>query len=159
MFNSIVFRELVFLADPQPIYPHVLELGVPGVASMTALTIDQNEAAGVRDALAQFQELGGLEFVGEMIELMNQQTPQQFDAIEKALASGDMATAQRHAHSMKSSFGNFGATTCQELATDMDRAGKDGDAETYRAGFDRLKIEFSKLQALLKDVGKVEASS
>ena len=118
---------------------------------MTYTTIDQSEVAAVREALAQFQELGGSEFVGEMIELLNQQTPQQFDAIEKALASGDIGTAQRHAHSMKSSFGNFGATKCQGLATAMDRAGKNGDAKAYQAEFDQLKIEFAKLQTMLKD--------
>ncbi len=107
------------------------------------------EHARIQEALAQFLELGGAEFVTEMIDLLNQQTPQQFEAIEKALAAGDIITAQRHAHSMKSSFGNFGAKTCQELATRMDRAGKDGDAVAYRADFELLKQAFAQLQTVL----------
>ncbi len=111
--------------------------------------VEAAEHARIKEALAQFLELGGAEFVTEMIALLNQQTPQQFEAIEKALTSGDIVTAQRHAHSMKSSFGNFGATTCQELATRMDRAGKDGDAVAYRADFALLKPAFIQLQAAL----------
>ncbi len=111
--------------------------------------IEATEHARIDGALAQFLDLGGAEFVTEMIDLLNQQTPQQFEAIEKALATGDIIAAQRHAHSMKSSFGNFGATTCQELATRMDRAGKDGDAVAYRADFELLKPAFVQLQAAL----------
>lgn len=113
---------------------------------MTAVT---SEIETVQAALEQFRDLGGDEFVTEMIDLLNQQTPQQFDAIEKALASGDITTAQRHAHSMKSSFGNFGATRCQELATSMDRAGKANDAAVYRLEFELLKPAFQQLQSIL----------
>ena len=116
---------------------------------MTATPADHIDFAGIQEALAQLLDLGGPAFVTEMIDLLNQQTPQQFDAIEKALASGDIVTAQRHAHSMKSSFGNFGATRCQELATRMDRAGKSGDSSAYRIEFELLKPAFVQLQAAL----------
>jgi hypothetical protein len=53
---------------------------------------------------------------------------------------------------MKSTLGNFGATTCQECAVKMDLAGKDGDANEYRIWFERLKPEFVKLQAVLASV-------
>lgn len=116
-------------------------------------TTDSPEIEHVRAALAQFEELGGADFVVEMVILLNEQTPVQFAGIEKALAAGDIATAQRHAHSMKSSFGSFGATRCQELATNMDAAGKAGDADGYQLFFGLLKPEFARLQEILKNIG------
>lgn len=108
------------------------------------------DAATVRQALAQFSELGGAEFVAEMIDLLQQQTPRQFKDIDSSLASGDLTEATRHAHSMKSSFGSFGAISCQELAAQMNLAGKNGDIESYRQSYAHLKTEYVKLLELLQ---------
>ena len=116
---------------------------------MTATTDENENLVGVQEALTQFHNLGGPEFVSEMIDLLNQHTPEQFAAIENALATGDLATAQRHAHSMKSALGSFGAKVCQECAVKMDLAGKAGNADEYRFWFERLKHEFTKLQSIL----------
>lgn len=116
---------------------------------MTAANTENVDFDRIQEALAQFDDLGGPEFVAEIIGLLNQHTPEQLAAIETALMAGDLATAQRHAHSMKSTLGSFGATTCQECAVKMDRAGKDGDVNEYRIWFERLKPEFVKLQTVL----------
>lgn len=110
-------------------------------------TID--ERAGILAALRQFQDLGGTYFVHEMIDLLRTQTPEQFQQIDAALGNNDHLTAQRLAHSMKSSFGNFGAMECQQLATAMDAAGKSSDWNEYRASFVKLRAAFDRLLAIL----------
>jgi HPt (histidine-containing phosphotransfer) domain-containing protein len=107
------------------------------------------DSVTVRAALAEFQDLGGREFVAEMIQLLKEQTPKQLSEIECAFDNGDLATAQRHAHSMKSTFGNFGAKGCQNLAIEMDRAGKANEAAAYQAAFEQLKIKYESLNKFL----------
>jgi HPt (histidine-containing phosphotransfer) domain-containing protein len=107
------------------------------------------ETERVRLALAEFADLGGPDFPGEMTDLLLQQTPKQFAAIDVALAAGDLVTCQRHAHSMKSTFGNFGARRCQRLATEMDLAAREGRADDCRRAFGDLKRVFDTLRGLL----------
>src|SRR6185369_12975800 len=74
----------------------------------------------IRESLEKLADLGGTEFVAEMVELLRTQTAVQVNQLEVAHSSGDLATAQRLAHSMKSSFGNFGARGLQMLAYEME---------------------------------------
>lgn len=116
---------------------------------MTATLEAVDERTAIEAALAQFRDLGGDDFAREMVELLRDQTPSQFAEIDSALACGDMVGAQRHAHSMKSSFGNFGATTCQRIAVEMDLAGKMADAAAYRSAYTRLQLAFQELLTYL----------
>jgi HPt (histidine-containing phosphotransfer) domain-containing protein len=110
-----------------------------------------DDRESVLAALKQFQELGGKEFVHEMIELLRSQTRDQFLLVDEALSKGDWSTARRLAHSMKSSFGNFGAKRCQQLASEMDLAGKELRWDDFRLSHQQLKIAFDQLQPLLQE--------
>lgn len=112
------------------------------------------DRASVLRAMEEFRQLGGHEFVREMTELLRTQTPEQFAQIEAALATNDLATALRHAHSMKSSFGNFGVTECQQLATAMELAGKQARIDDYRSEFQKLREAFARLQPILDDANQ-----
>lgn len=116
---------------------------------MTEQTRDAGEIAA---ALAQFRELGGEEFVAEMVALLETQTTQQIAEIERALSINDVDTAQRHAHSMKSTFGSFGARVCQRVATEMDLMAKERRLSDFAALFDKLKSEFAWLLQLLREL-------
>jgi HPt (histidine-containing phosphotransfer) domain-containing protein len=102
-------------------------------------------------AVKNLAELGGADFVYEMIGLLRTQTPDQFRQIEEALSKGDIATAQRMAHSMKSSFGNFGALECQQIATAMDLAGKDCQLDVFQREYAKIRPAFDRLQPWLDE--------
>lgn len=115
------------------------------------MSLPRDDRDSVLAAVRKLAELGGAEFVHEMIGLLRSQTPDQFRQIDDALTNKDMTTAQRMAHSMKSSFGNFGATECQQIATAMDRAGKDNQLGEFQSEYGKLRPAFDRLQSWLDD--------
>ncbi|MBX7102932.1 MAG: Hpt domain-containing protein [Gemmataceae bacterium] len=122
-----------------------------GVPRMSPFDLPAEDYRAIASALSEFRDLGGTEFVIEMVEILRRQTPEQFAEIDSALATGDLRIAQRHAHSMKSSFGSFGAQRCQAIAVAMDRAGKAGDIAAFRTAYSALPDEFDRLQKVLED--------
>jgi HPt (histidine-containing phosphotransfer) domain-containing protein len=111
---------------------------------MSTNAFDQ-ELASVQAAVAHLRQVGGEEFVCEMVELLREQTGRQLTEVDAALARGEIDVPQRHAHSMKSSFGNFGATRCQAIAAAIDAAGKNGDVSEMSRLYIELRRAFTEL--------------
>lgn len=96
------------------------------------------ETGQIRQALAVFAELGGGEFVAEMVDLFSSQTPEQIRQLRAATSTGDLPTAQRAAHSMKSSFANFGARPLQRQALALEMAARSQQTRTLETGIEDL---------------------
>src|SRR5262245_38022377 len=110
------------------------------------------ERNSLKEGLAKLADLGGDDFVVEMVQLLSTQTALQIKELEAAHTSGDLPTAQRLAHSMKSSFGNFGAKKLQTLACTMEFAAKNGDKVDYEKHVLDLKNGFSKLITTIRSL-------
>jgi HPt (histidine-containing phosphotransfer) domain-containing protein len=66
--------------------------------------------------LSRLHEIGGPDFVAEMIDLFRELGPQRLEAARTGFASGDLAEVARAVHPLKSSAGNLGADRVQDLA-------------------------------------------
>lgn len=67
-------------------------------------------------AIERLEEWGGSALAGKMLEIFLDSSEERMDQIRKGLAQGDPETAERGAHSLKSSAGNVGAVRLQALA-------------------------------------------
>lgn len=78
---------------------------------------------------------GDREFLQELIETFFADAPEQFEALDSALAGGDAEVFRRAAHSMKSNSASFGAMTLSGIFKQLEDIGKSGD---LNAGGDLL---------------------
>lgn len=89
-----------------------------------------------------------------MVDLLKLQTTNQFRKIDEGLAADDLSLAQKQAHSMKSSFGNYGALECQRLAAAMELAGQQGLRDEFIARYERLRDVFGQLIPVLDQLSR-----
>ncbi len=108
------------------------------------------EQARIDRQLAQLREIGGNEFVTEMIGMFLQQTPGLLRTLRAGLEANDLRAVQREAHSLKSSAGNFGARVVQELAFAIERAAGDGNAGPLPELVGQLEQAYERVKALLE---------
>jgi len=108
------------------------------------------DAARIRAALNHFDALGGAEFVAEMVDLLIAQSQRQFDEIDDAVTRKAAAVAHRIGHTLKSSFGNFGARRCQRLAAAIDAAGRADRLGDVAQLLPQLRGEFEALRQILE---------
>jgi HPt (histidine-containing phosphotransfer) domain-containing protein len=65
-------------------------------------------------ALVGLRTLGGAAFVCELIDLFLRYTPERIDVARASLAAGDVVSAVRALHSLKSSAGQLGAVSLRD---------------------------------------------
>jgi HPt (histidine-containing phosphotransfer) domain-containing protein len=103
------------------------------------------EEVRIDQKIKEFRELGGDEFVVEMIDLLVQQTPEQIESMRTALFASNLRDVQRAAHSMKSSVGNFGARIVQELSLQIEHAAANGDAASLAERIGQLQKAYERV--------------
>lgn len=86
------------------------------------------------EAIKRLEDWGGPTLARKMVRLFLDTSHERVDQVRKGL-SGDLAVAERGAHSLKSSAGNLGATRLQDLAAAMEGHLSKSDA---RAASDML---------------------
>ena len=95
-----------------------------------------------QDALATLAALIGDDdpaFLAELLDDFLAGTPGQLDALGAALDGGDLETARRVAHTLKSTAATFGATELSEACRAVEAASRDGDLDTGRRGYLALR--------------------
>ena len=107
----------------------------------TAPVKDIFDRAGFLDRLMGDEELA-TEILGEFLE----DVPIKFTALKEALDNGNADMIQRHAHTIKGASANVGALALQEMAYQIEVAGKAGDLA--KAG--SLASQLDKQYELLK---------
>jgi histidine phosphotransfer protein HptB len=102
--------------------------------------------------LATFKELQdatGAEFVAELVDTFLQEAPAMLEGMRHALATRDVDTFRRTAHSLKSNGNTFGARTLGALARDLELSAQ----ATVQAGgagaLDALTAEYTRVAAAL----------
>lgn len=107
--------------------------------------VDQNQ-------IERLSEWGGAALQRKMIELFLSGARERVDQLREGLAAGNRETAERAAHTLKSSAGNVGAQRLQMLAQEAENlagAEKMGDLETL---FPSLEQEFQTACQALKSI-------
>jgi HPt (histidine-containing phosphotransfer) domain-containing protein len=109
-----------------------------------------------RDALDTLLDAVGrdLEFLAELLDEFFNDTPVQFQTMERGLSAGDAETFRRAAHSMKSNSANFGAVALSGLFKELEEMGKNGQLEDASSLFDQAKAEYQRVETALKAVLK-----
>ena len=94
----------------------------------------------------------GDEFLREIIVIYLEDTPLRIAELEQSLASGDVPTFTRAAHSVKGSSSNLGAVAVRQIAEQLEqqshKQGLDGVADlvaTLKTQFAVTQSEFTKL--------------
>jgi HPt (histidine-containing phosphotransfer) domain-containing protein len=95
-------------------------------------------------------ELGGEEFLIEMIDLFQEQGPQKLQEARTALASGDLRTVNRAAHSLKSSAANLGAERLRMLAARIEKLTTDQIGEGLPQLLDELEQTYGQVKSRLE---------
>jgi CheY-like chemotaxis protein len=76
--------------------------------------------------------------------------PRQLDALRGFLGAGDAKAVERQAHTIKGAAATVSAEILAAAALALERAGKAGDLETVRRGFDELESHFQCLRRAMK---------
>ena len=86
--------------------------------------------------------MGDVELCRKILHSFSEHGPQQRKAIERSLASGDLAALAEAAHSAKGTAANFSAERLHEAAGQVERLAKAGALQPARAAGDELLREF-----------------
>ncbi len=114
----------------------------------------------LEDAVSHFNKedllerlMGDEELACEIIEGFLSDIPQQISSLKDALKEADPPHIQRRAHSIKGASGNVGAIALQELAMQMEEAGKASDLEKSALLLTMLDQEFIMLKKAIAFAG------
>jgi histidine phosphotransfer protein HptB len=97
----------------------------------------------------QLKEISGEDFINDLIEAFLDESPGMLAEIESALASGDVESFRRNAHSLKSNAATFGASELATLAKELEIMGREGNLE-IGARLEALKESFAAATEALK---------
>ncbi len=94
----------------------------------------------------------GADFVRELMDTFFEDANTQMQEMNSALASNDVETFRRAAHSLKSNAATFGATDLSALARELEMLGRDNNLavgnrlEVLKEAFEQVKIQLSELR-------------
>ena len=114
-------------------------------APESALPVDPE----VLQMLDELQEPGEPDLLRELVTLFLRDTPERLEALAMGLASGDLDSAARAAHSVKGSAANLGAMDLHTLASSAEQEARAGRAQAVEALQVQLAHEFGRVQAQL----------
>ena len=84
----------------------------------------------------ELKQVSGDDVINELIDTFLEDAPKMIEEIRSALASGNVETFRRAAHSMKSNAATFGAVELSALAKELEMLGKEN--KLHETG-DRLR--------------------
>lgn len=105
-------------------------------------------------ALDRLREWGGDKLAGQMVRLFLKNSGTRMEQIRVGVDDSDLDEAERGAHSLKSSAANIGAEILRTLATRMESAALDGNAEGARALLPDLEAAYSEAVTELERIEK-----
>ena len=131
----------------KPIEKHVLENGLKPWLKFDINIIDRVEEGGTVEELTNYvdtQHLGGLatimgEVFKELIPAYIEATDDFFNVAMETLERQDISTAERLAHSLKSSSRNVGATELGELAEKLENSLRANNVDDFKPVFEQAK--------------------
>jgi HPt (histidine-containing phosphotransfer) domain-containing protein len=97
----------------------------------------------VFDHVAFLDRLGGDKvLVKEILGIFKGDAHLQINDLKEALEKGDTDLVHRQAHKLKGSSGNISATSLQDVAFQMEAAGKDGDIALASSLYEKIEGEY-----------------
>jgi HPt (histidine-containing phosphotransfer) domain-containing protein len=110
--------------------------------------IDDNVIAELRESVG-----GDESFVAELAATYLAEGPGYLQALEAAVASGDVAGAVRPAHTLKSSSASLGAMRLSEISRGIEYAAREGRADGLSAAVEEAKAAWEATVAAMQERG------
>jgi PAS domain S-box-containing protein len=140
----------------KPVKPEQLAQAIERWVSDRDLARTDREDGTASKKKIVFDKTGSLSLLGgdeellkEILALYLEDAPRQIDALKEAIEKGDAAFVQRHAHTLKGSSGNVGAVLMQEVAYEMEKAGKAGNFHRAASLLEKMEKEFDDLKRVM----------
>ena len=95
---------------------------------------------------------GDLEFLQEAAEIMAEDLPELFSAIDEGISTNNGKRIAEAAHTIKGMSGNFRAETCMQLAEALEQHGRENDWAAAKTTQQELKSNLERLQDLIAKV-------
>jgi signal transduction histidine kinase/CheY-like chemotaxis protein/HPt (histidine-containing phosphotransfer) domain-containing protein len=96
------------------------------------------------------------DLLADLVAVFAEETPHLLKQLESALQSGDAASAERAAHTLKGNVRPFGAATAFDMAHALEMAAHHGDLATCRQKLPQLQVEFA---AVMHEAAKQPAAT
>ena len=96
------------------------------------------------------KEIGGADFINELIDTFLEDAPHMLDELGQALAEKNAEQFRRTAHSLKSNGNTFGALGFADLAKELEFLGRDNRLDEVGDKFEILSTEYAKVETALK---------
>jgi HPt (histidine-containing phosphotransfer) domain-containing protein len=100
-------------------------------------------------ALKQLRDLGGDEFIAEVVDIFLADAPALIASLRSALDGQDTEELRRAAHTLKSNGSTFGAVAFSELCRTVEQRAKEGRLDGVSELLDRIEREYKVLQEAL----------
>jgi HPt (histidine-containing phosphotransfer) domain-containing protein len=104
----------------------------------------------VVERLRQLTPPGEPDVLREILNLFLDEVPKKIDSLRLALTSGDAATLQRAAHSLKGSSGNIGARAMYEVCRQLDDRAKSEELARLQPLVEALQAEYGKVESEIR---------
>jgi HPt (histidine-containing phosphotransfer) domain-containing protein len=117
------------------------------------------ESGRIDYQLARLDDIGGADFVCEMIGLFLEHSPPRLQAARAGLQAGDLAAVARAVHPLKSSAGNLGADTVQSLSEHIEQQAMAGVGDALPALLIQLEDAYRQVQARLEAIRTARGSN
>ncbi len=105
------------------------------------------------DALRNLRELGGDEFLGEVIDAFVADAPELLATLRRSLGEGSSEELRRAAHTLKSNGATLGAAEFAELCRTVEQRAKAGELEGVAELVDRIEEAYPPLREALTALG------
>jgi HPt (histidine-containing phosphotransfer) domain-containing protein len=109
-------------------------------------------------ALESLREMGGDEFVGELIDTFLADAPSLLAELQGAFERGDAKEARRAAHTLKSNGATFGADAFSELCRELEQMANAGRLASASELIGHVGAEYVRVEAALASVREDAAS-
>jgi PAS domain S-box-containing protein len=109
-------------------------------------------------ALQSLRDLGGAEFLAEVVDTFSSDAPVLLASLQSSLDSGDAEELRRAAHTLKSNGSTLGATAFAELCRTLEQRAKGGHLDGASQLVDRVEQEYRTLQPTLATLGSRRVS-
>ena len=96
--------------------------------------------------------MGDDEFLAELITLFLNDTPQQLEALRKAVRTGDAETAASAAHRLKGSSSNMGAESLSALCLHLEKSSSGKQLEELPRLVEQVDEEFDQVREILTNL-------
>lgn len=103
----------------------------------------------VIDQLASITDAQGLSVLSELLQAFLAAAPARLEAIDNAVAHGDMPGVAEQAHALTGSSASFGATSMASLCRRLRAAAEQGDADATATLVVTLNAEFTRVRSSL----------